>query len=63
MKVLRIILLTAVLMGAAVACAPKQAAEKSALETIANRKSVRSYTGQAVSQEQIETLMRAAMAA
>ena len=64
MKVLRILLLTAVLTVAAVACAPKQAgAEKSALETIANRKSVRSYTDQAVSPEQIETLLRAAMAA
>jgi nitroreductase len=63
MKVFRIILL-AVLVAGAAACAPKQSsAEKSALETIFSRKSVRSYTDQAVSQEQIETLLRAAMSA
>lgn len=37
--------------------------EPTALETIAARYSVRSYTGEKVSQEQIETLLRAAMAA
>ena len=63
MKFLRIILLTAVLTGPVVACTPKQPAEKSALETIASRKSVRSYTDQAVTPEQVETLLRAAMAA
>ena len=64
MKLQRFFLLTAVLIGAAVACAPKQAtAEKSALETIMSRKSVRSYTDQAVTPEQVETLLRAAMAA
>ena len=64
MKALRILLLAVAVAGIAGACAPKQTAtEKSALETIANRKSVRSYTDQAVSPEQIETLLRAAMAA
>ena len=64
MKLQRFFLLTAVLIGAAVAGAPKQTtAEKSALETIMSRKSVRSYTDQAVTPEQVETLLRAAMAA
>ena len=53
------------LLVAAAACAPKQkeAAEPSALDVIFSRKSVRSYTDQAVTDEQIETLLRAAMAA
>lgn len=38
-------------------------AEPSALDTIATRYSVRSYSGEKVSQGQIETLLRAAMAA
>ena len=64
MKFLRFILLTAVLTGAAVCCTPKQAvAEKSALETIASRKSVRSYTDQDVTDQQVEMMLRAAMAA
>lgn len=52
------------LVGAA-ACAPKQqeAAEPSALEVIMSRKSVRTYTDQPVTDEQVETLLRAAMAA
>lgn len=37
--------------------------EKGALETIHSRKSVRAYTDEAVSKEQIETLLKAAMAA
>ena len=64
MKALKLLLLAVAVAGIAGACAPKQpAAEKSALETIFSRKSVRSYTDQAVSPEQIETLLRAAMAA
>ena len=64
MKALKLLLLAVAVAGIAGACAPKQpAADKSALETIFNRKSVRSYTDQAVTPEQIETLLRAAMAA
>ena len=56
--------LLAALLTAAAACAPKQeASAPSALDTIFSRKSVRSYTDQAVTDEQVETLLRAAMAA
>ena len=44
------------------ACAPK-AQNNSTLDTIFARKSVRTYTDQAVSTEQVETLLKAAMAA
>ena len=44
------------------ACAPK-AQNNSTLDTIFARKSVRTYTDQAVSPEQVETLLKAAMAA
>lgn len=53
----------AALAVAACCSAPEQGAEKSALETIMSRKSVRSYTDQPLSEAQIETLLRAAMAA
>ena len=41
----------------------QDASGQSALDVIMSRKSVRSYTDQALSDEQIETLLRAAMAA
>lgn len=66
MKVFRYLMLTLVVAGAAAACAPKQPAadaEMTALEAIFSRKSVRSYTDRPVTQEQIETLLRAAMSA
>jgi nitroreductase len=64
MRFAKFFLLFSVLVAAA-ACAPKQkeAAEPSALDVIFSRKSVRSYTDQAVTDAQIETLLRAAMAA
>ena len=65
MKSVRILVLLALAVSAAfVSCAPKQEQQgKSALETIFARKSVRSYTDQKLSQDQIETLLKAAMAA
>ena len=66
MKAMRIakFSLLAAFLTAAAACAPKQQeAAPSALETIFSRKSVRTYTDQPVSDEQVETLLRAAMAA
>jgi nitroreductase len=63
MNIAKYFLLAAVAVAAA-ACAPKQAeTAPSALDTIFSRKSVRSYTDQPVSEEQVETLLRAAMAA
>ena len=64
MRFAKIFLLFSLLVAAA-ACAPKQkeAAEPSALDVIFSRKSVRSYTDQAVTDEQVETMLRAAMAA
>ena len=55
--------MAAAVMVAAVACAPKKAVEKSAIDVIMSRKSVRSYTDEAVPQEKVELLLRAAMAA
>ena len=64
MRIAKFSLLLSVLIAAA-ACAPKpqEAACPSALEVIASRKSVRSYTDQPVSDEQVETMLRAAMSA
>ena len=62
MKIAKFSLLAAV-VAAAAACSPKQAATPSALDTIFSRKSVRSYTDQAVSDQQVETILRAAMSA
>ena len=64
MKIAKFSLLLSVLIAAA-ACAPKQqeAASPSALDVIFSRKSVRSYTDQPVSDEQVETMLRAAMSA
>ena len=56
--------LVASLLVAVAACAPKQdASAPSALDVIFSRKSVRAYTDQPVSDEQVETMLRAAMAA
>ena len=64
MRIAKFFLLASLLVAAA-ACAPKQqeAACPSALDVIFSRKSVRSYTDQPVSDEQVETMLRAAMAA
>ena len=63
MRIAKYFLLAAVTLAAA-ACAPKQeTSAPSALETIFSRKSVRSYTDQPVTDEQVETLLRAAMSA
>ena len=64
MRIAKLFLMVSVLIGAA-ACAPKpqEASSPSALEVIASRKSVRSYTDQPVTDEQVETMLRAAMSA
>ena len=64
MRLAKLFILASVLVAAA-ACAPKQqeACCPSALDVILSRKSVRSYTDQPVSDEQVETMLRAAMAA
>ena len=63
MKIAKFFLAVSVLVAVA-ACYPKQQeAEPSALDVIFARKSVRSYTDQAVSDQQVETMLRAAMAA
>ena len=64
MKFAKFFILASLLVAAA-ACAPKQqeAAGPSALDVIFSRKSVRSYTDQPVTDEQVETMLRAAMAA
>ena len=62
MKLAKLFLMASLLTAAA-ACAPKQEAAPSALDVIMSRKSVRSYTNQAVSDQQVETILRAAMAA
>ena len=63
MRIAKFSLLLSVLIAAACAPKPQEAACPSALEVIASRKSVRSYTDQPVSDEQVETMLRAAMAA
>jgi len=51
-------------MVAAASCCKKEAPkEKSALEVIQARTSIRSFTGEKLTEEQINTLLRAAMAA
>ena len=64
MRIAKFFILASLLVAAA-ACAPKQqeASCPSALDVIFARKSVRSYTDQPVSDEQVETMLRAAMAA
>ncbi len=57
--------LTVAVLAVLAACAPQQQQDngQAVLDNIFARKSVRTYTDQPVSAEQIETLMRAAMAA
>ena len=64
MRIAKFFILASLLVAAA-ACAPKpqEDAGPSALDVIFSRKSVRSYTDQPVSDEQVETMLRAAMAA
>jgi len=64
MKIAKFFILAS-LLAVAAACAPKpqEASCPSALDVIFSRKSVRSYADQPVSDEQVETMLRAAMAA
>ena len=64
MKMTKIVIIAACAI-AAFSCAPKaqEVSEPSALDVIMSRKSVRTYTEQALTDAQIETLLRAAMAA
>ena len=55
-------MVVAVVCAAACGQAPASS-EPSALDVIMNRKSVRSYTDQAVTEAQVETILKAAMAA
>jgi len=57
------ILLAAVAFAAACTTSAPAPAEKWAIETIMNRKSVRSFTGEKLSEDQLNTLLKAAMAA
>lgn len=63
MKPIQLFIIAALAVLAA--CAPKQQQDngQAVLDNIFARKSVRTYTDQPVSAEQVETLMRAAMAA
>ena len=61
---LKLLILTLLAMGSIVGCAPKQHdGAQAVLDNILSRKSVRSYTDEPVSPEQVETLLKAAMAA
>ena len=62
MKLSRLFIAAAVVLSA-VACGPKKDAEKSAIDVIMSRKSVRSYTDEAIPAEKVEVLLKAAMAA
>lgn len=61
MKLLKLTLVTLIAMISVTALG--QECNKSALDNIFSRKSVRSYTDQPVSPEQVETILKAAMAA
>jgi len=63
MKSLKILFPLLAATALLVACAPRQEQSNDTLDTIFARKSVRSYTDQKLTQDQIETLLRAAMAA
>ncbi len=64
MKSIKHLILTLTAMGSILGCAPKQQdGGQAVLDNIFNRKSVRAYTEQAVTPEQVETLLKAAMAA
>ena len=62
MKLPKLIIIAAVILSAA-ACCPKKSAEPSAIDVIMSRKSVRSYTDEAIPAEKVEILLKAAMAA
>ena len=62
MKLTKLFIAAAALLSA-VACGPKKPAEKSAIDVIMSRKSVRSYTQEAIPAEKVEVLLKAAMAA
>ena len=62
MKLSKLFIAAAALLSA-VACGPKKDAEKSAIDVIMSRKSVRSYTDEAIPAEKVEVLLKAAMAA
>ena len=61
MKLLKLTLLTLLAMVSVTALGQER--NQGALDNIFERKSVRSYTDQPVSQEQVETILKAAMAA
>ena len=61
MKLLKLTLVTLIAMVSVTALGQERG--QSALDNIFSRKSVRSYTDQPVSQEQVETILKAAMAA
>ena len=61
MKLLKLTLLTLIAMVSVTALGQER--NQGALDNIFERKSVRSYTDQPVSQEQVETILKAAMAA
>ena len=64
MNKLKLLILTLLTMVGIVGCAPKQQDDGQAvLKNIFSRKSVRTYTDAPVSPEQVETLLKAAMAA
>ena len=64
MNKLKLLILTLLTMVGIVGCAPKQQDDSQVvLKTIFSRKSVRSYTDEPVSPEQVETILKAAMAA
>lgn len=62
-KLSLILLLLTVMVGCQSTTCSEQSTVKSALDVIHSRKSVRTYTDQPVSLEQIDTLLRAGMAA
>ena len=64
MNALKLTILTLVAMGSIIGCAPKRVdGSQAVLDNIFSRKSVRAYTDAPVSPEQVETLLKAAMAA
>jgi len=63
MKHIKLILVTLICMMTMSGFAQEKAVNQAALDNIYARKSVRSYTDEPVTQEQVETLLRAAMSA
>ena len=59
----KFMLIIAAAAALAVSCSTGAPAPKGAIDTIMNRKSVRSFTGDKLSEDQINTLLKAAMAA